>query len=283
MRIRIDFAYDGTEFSGWARQPGLRTVQGVLESGLAVILRHPVALTVAGRTDAGVHARGAVAHADISRSAWETLPGRGDLPPARAAVRRLRGVLPDDVVVRAVGEAADGFDARFSALSRKYFYRLCDVPELLDPWRRRDTVMLGKGHGGAGGAGLLQVDAMNEAAQSLLGLHDFAAFCKARAGASTIRTLQHFEFERGPVPVVTGFLQADAFCHSMVRALMGALVAVGLGRVPVGEPRRWLDERVRNGRYTVLPAQGLCLDAVEYPPDELLAARAVEARARRDE
>src|SRR5690349_21055649 len=138
VRIRLDLGYDGTDFSGWAAQPGRRTVEGELSAALTTVLRtpEPVRLTVAGRTDAGVHARGQVVHADVDPQAWAALPGRSDRPPERAAVTRLAGVLPADVVVRAVRPAPPGFDARFAATSRRYLYRLCDRPAGADPLRR---------------------------------------------------------------------------------------------------------------------------------------------------
>ncbi|MDO5630136.1 MAG: tRNA pseudouridine(38-40) synthase TruA, partial [Mobilicoccus sp.] len=159
MRVRLDFAYDGSDFSGWAAQPGLRTVEGELARALGTVLRSEApSLTVAGRTDAGVHARGAVCHVDVDDDAWARLPGRSDLAPDQAAVRRLGGVLPADVVVRSARVVPAEFDARFSALSRRYSYRLCDAPERLDPLRRRDTVSVRRP---------LDVDAMNAAAAGL--------------------------------------------------------------------------------------------------------------------
>ena len=182
LRIRLDFAYDGTDFSGWAAQPGRRTVEAELSQGLTRILRaqSAVRLTVAGRTDAGVHARGAVAHADVDPVAWSRLAGRSGRPPQEAALNRLRGVLPADLVVHRVAPAAPGFDARFSATWRRYRYRLCDRLETLDPLRRHDTVVHRRP---------LDVAAMHAASQELLGLQDFAAFCKRREGATTVRTM----------------------------------------------------------------------------------------------
>lgn len=271
MRVRLDFAYDGTDFSGWAAQPGLRTVEGELSGALGRILRldPPPSLTVAGRTDAGVHARGAVAHVDVTDAAWESLPGRSDLPPEVAAVRRLAGVLPGDVVVRRAQVVGDDFDARFSALTRRYSYRLCDAPELLDPLRRRDTVTVRRP---------LDVDAMDVAARSLCGLREFAAFCKRREGASTVRTLQEFTWRREG-HILVGHLVADAFCHSMVRALVGAVVPVGEGRRPVEWPAQVQARAQRDPGVTVMPPHGLCLEEVTYPSDADLAARARTARA----
>jgi len=273
VRIRIDLAYDGTDFSGWAAQPGLRTVEGELSRGLGTILRtDPVQLTVGGRTDAGVHARGSVAHADVDPDAWQRLPGRSDRPPHEAAVTRLAGVLPGDIVVRAVTPVPDAFDARFSALRRRYTYRICDRPAALDPLRRRDTVVHKKP---------LDVAAMDVAARALVGLHDFAAFCKKREGATTVRTLLDYSWVRGADGILTGTVVADAFCHSMVRALVGSVVPVGEGQYAVGWPSEILAAGVRDPRVTVMPAHGLCLEEIVYPAEEDLAARAEQARATR--
>lgn len=273
MRIRIDLAYDGTDYSGWATQPGLRTVEAELSAALGTILRtDPVRLTVGGRTDAGVHARGSVAHADIDLSSWQQLPGRSDRPPHEVAVTRLAGVLPPDIVVRSVTRVPDAFDARFSALRRLYTYRICDDPPSLDPLRRRDTVLHKKP---------LDVTAMDEAARGLVGLHDFAAFCKRREGATTVRTLLVYSWERGPDGVLLGTVVADAFCHSMVRSLVGSVVPVGEGRYAVGWPAEILTGRARDPRVTVMPAHGLCLEEISYPADDELAARAEQARATR--
>lgn len=275
LRIRVDLSYDGTAFSGWAAQPGRRTVEGTLTEALTTLLRapEPVRLTVAGRTDAGVHARGQVAHADVDPFAWQQLPGRSDRTPQAAAATRLRGILPPDVGIRRVAEAPEGFDARFSAVRRRYLYRVCDDPALADPLRRHDTVLV---------RGPLDVAAMDAAARALLGLHDFAAFCKRREGASTVRTLLEYSWCRGDDGVLEGTVVADAFCHSMVRALVGAVVPVGDGRVAPGVPREVLEGGVRDSRVTVMPAHGLSLEEVVYPPDGELAARAEQTRAHRE-
>jgi len=272
LRVRLDLAYDGTDFSGWAAQPGRRTVEGELTAALTTLLRAPapVRLTVAGRTDAGVHARGQVAHADVEPSAWAVVPGRSDRSPGDAAVTRLGGLLPPDIVVRSAREAPAGFDARFSAVRRRYLYRLCDEPAALDPLRRRDT---------AQSKHRLDVDAMDAAARSLLGLADFAAFCKKREGATTVRTLLEYSWVRLDDGVLAGTVVADAFCHSMVRALVGAVVPVGEGRRPVEWPAQVLAARRREPAATVMPARGLSLEEVVYPPDEDLAVRAEQARA----
>ncbi|MBO9554185.1 tRNA pseudouridine(38-40) synthase TruA [Cellulomonas sp.] len=282
MRLRLDLAYDGTAFAGWARQPTLRTVQGVLEDALATVLRagplgRPAPrVTVAGRTDAGVHARGQVAHVDVEPVLLHAARGRSDRTATQALLSRLAGVLPPDLVVHRVLDAPAGFDARFSALRRRYTYRICDDHEHRDPltrthvlWHRRP----------------LDAEAMDSAARTLLGRHDFAAFCKPREGATTIRTLEVFRWSRpteGPdAGLVVADVQADAFCHSMVRALVGASVAVGEGRRAVTWPAELLAGRRREGGAAVVAAHGLTLEEVGYPSDDELAARADQTRARR--
>jgi tRNA pseudouridine38-40 synthase len=273
LRVRLDLGYDGTGFSGWAVQPGRRTVAGVLLAGLATVLRtteDELALVVAGRTDAGVHASGQVCHADVPAAAWAQLPGRSDLPPERALVRRLRGVLPGDVRVHGARVAPEGFDARFAAVSRRYAYRLCDDPAGVPPLRRHDVVAWPRA---------LDAEAMAQAAAGLVGLHDFAPFCKRRDGATTIRTLLEYGWARDADGFVVARVVADAFCHSMVRALVGAVAAVGDGRRPAAWPGEVLAGGVRDPGVAVAPAHGLVLEHVEYPPDAGLAARAAEARA----
>ena len=274
VRVRLDLGYDGTDFSGWAAQPGRRTVEGTLAAGLATVLRlpEPARLVVAGRTDAGVHARGQVAHADVPAAAWAAVPGRSERAPEAALVARLRGVLPPDVVVHAASVAAAGFDARFAATSRRYSYRICDDPASLDPLRRRDTVVLD---------GPRDTEAMTRAAAPLLGLRDFAPFCRRREGATTVRTLLAYDWSRDADGVLVGRVVADAFCHSMVRALVGAVVPVGHGRADATFPAQVLAGGVRDPRVKVMPAHGLCLEEVGYPPDDALADRVEQSRARR--
>ena len=260
MRLRIDLAYDGGAFHGWAAQPGLRTVQGDLEAALATVLRVPEVSTVcAGRTDTGVHARGQVVHLDVDA-----------MPELALLLRRLNGVLSADLRVRRVVTAPDGFDARFSPLWRRYSYRVCDgVPDPLT----RGLVL--------GWPRPLDLDAMNEASSALLGLHDFAAFCKQREGATTIRTLLQLSWVREG-DLLTGTVRADAFCHHMVRSLVGCLLAVGEGRRPAAWPAEVLGAAVRDPAVTVVPPHGLTLEEVGYPPDEELAARGDQARTKRE-
>jgi tRNA pseudouridine38-40 synthase len=268
VRVRLDLAYDGTAFSGWARQPGRRTVQETVEDALAVVLRLPdrAALTVAGRTDAGVHARGQVAHVDVPAAAWTAVAN-----PLRA----LAGVLPADVRVTAAAPAPAGFDARFSALSRRYAYRVCDDPSGPDPLRRREVLWYARAR--------LDVEAMDAASAPLLGLRDFAAFCRRREGATTVRTLLRLAWAREPDGLVRADVEADAFCHSMVRALVGALLPVGAGRRPVTWPGAVLAAGRRDSAVDVVPPHGLTLEAVCYPPDSELSARADESRRPRPE
>ena len=267
VRLRLDIGYDGSDFAGWARQPNQRTVQGVIEDTLARVLRldPPPALTVAGRTDAGVHARGQVAHVVVPMAAYSAVSAT--LP------RRLAGLLPADVRVWRVSVAPEGFDARFSALARRYVYRVCDDPVGVDPLRRRDVLWHPRP---------LDLDRMNAAAALLVGEHDFAAYCRRREGATTIRRLLRFEWDREGDRerrgLVAATVEADAFCHSMVRALVGALLVVGDGRRPVEWPAQVLAARVRDSAVNVAPAHGLSLEEIRYPADEDLARRAQETR-----
>jgi tRNA pseudouridine38-40 synthase len=283
VRLRLDIAYDGTGFSGWARQPGLRTVQGELEAALETVFRKhgtPPTLTVAGRTDVGVHAIGQVAHLHLTTAQLKSLdrPHRGGVGPkstgADALTRRLNGIagLQSDVVVTRTSLAKPGFDARFSALWRRYEYRVADTAATRDPRRRGHTLW----H-----PALLDLDAMDAAARSLLGLHDFAAYCRPRPGATTIRTLQEFSWSRDPEGVLVARVQADAFCHSMVRSLVGACVAAGEAKLPVARVAGIRDEATRGSEFIVMPAKGLTLVEVGYPDDAELAARAAETRQKR--
>lgn len=270
-RVRLEIAYDGTDFSGWAIQPALRTVQGVLQEALAQIYSRfvePPTLVVAGRTDAGVHALGQVAHLDLRPEQLERLG-----PDSLA--RRLNGILgaASDVVVRSSQLAPQGFDARFAAVWRRYEYRLADAATPCDPLQRHRTVWY---------TGALDASLMDAASLTLLGLHDFASFCKPRDGATTIRTLQEFSWRRDDEGVLIAAIKADAFCHSMVRALVGACVAVGEGRLDVDTLVDLRDALERTSAFKVMPAKGLSLMEVGYPIAAELAGRSLQTRARRD-
>ena len=280
MRVRLDLSYDGGPFSGWALQPGLRTVQGSLEEALALLLQRPVRVTVAGRTDAGVHARGQVVHLDVTEAEWLSLPRGHELDPAVALLRRLRGALSrilgdltGAVEVHDAGLAPEGFDARFSALWRRYSYRIADGPERWDPVLRGITLW----HKAP-----VDVSLMNDGAQSLLGLQDFRSYCKPREGATTVRELQKFVFERGSDGVIVATVQADAFCHNMVRSLVGSALRVGEGL----ESPEWLHsrllERRRDAKSVLAAPHPLVLEEVAYPSDSELLARAELTRARRE-
>ncbi|MCS3778487.1 tRNA pseudouridine(38-40) synthase TruA [Tsukamurella ocularis] len=262
-RYRLDIAYDGTDFSGWARQPERRTVCGVLEEALRTILRAEVQLTVAGRTDAGVHATGQVAHFDLPDP--EVLPD--------GLVRRLARMLPQDVRVTAIRVAPPEFDARFSALRRHYEYRLTDALFGANPLRARDTAPWRRP---------VDLDRMQEASDRLLGLHDFAAFCRRREGATTVRELQRFAWRRDADGVFTAEVSADAFCWSMVRSLVGAVAAVGEGRRSADWVAGLLDERERSSAINVAAACGLTLVRVDYPADDELAERNLITREKRE-
>lgn len=264
MRLRLDLSYDGTQFHGWAAQPGLRTVQGVLEEWIGRVLRlpQPPSLVVAGRTDAGVHARGQVCHLD--------LPDELGTDITATLHRRLYRVLPHDIAISRVSVAPEGFDARFSAIWRRYCYRLVDESVTPDPLLRGHVTRV---------RGQINVDTINVASQLLLGLRDFAAFCKPREGATTIRELRELNATRRADGVIEVHLLADAFCHSMVRSLVGALSAVGGGQRNLA----WLETVAatsrRHGEVLVMPAHGLTLEEVGYPADDQLATRAEQARA----
>ena len=304
LRIRLDFGYDGTGFAGWARQPGLRTVQGELEAGLSKILRFTrgfetelrsstrlgstepttdglatdgaVQVAVAGRTDAGVHARGQVAHLDVPASIWKDLPGRSDRVPEVALVTRLNAVLPDDIVINSATTVPGDFDARFSAASRRYMYRIADDPIIRDALNRHSVLNWNR-H--------LDVNLMDQAARKLVGLHDFAAFCKPRPEATTIRRLLTYSWRRpnsGPDKgLVVATIRADAFCHHMVRALVGAALKVGEHKKPVEWPLELLNSNATHLDTPIVPAHGLTLEEVTYPPLQFAAERATKIRAKR--
>jgi tRNA pseudouridine38-40 synthase len=273
VRLRLDLAYEGTDFHGWASQPGLRTVQGTVETALAQVLRaDSVSVTCAGRTDTGVHARGQVIHVDVDDELLVSSAGRSTARPVDALLRRLNGILPGDVRILRSGEAPDGFDARFSATWRRYAYRIADAPGLVDPLTRRSVLSWPR---------RLDLEAMNEAAQELTGEHDFAAFCRRRDGATTIRTLLDLSWCRDQNGLAVATVRADAFCHNMVRSLVGCMIAVGEGRREPAWAGDVLRRGVRDAGVTVVHAHGLTLEEVAYPADEELAARASATRTLR--
>ena len=292
VRVRVDLAYDGACFSGWAKQPGLVTVEGCLEEAFELVLREPVRLTVAGRTDAGVHAGHQVLHLDVPAPRWEGLAGRSGDGPGEALVRKVNGALsrvlgrvghplrpgarPVEIGAVALSRAREvpaSFDARFSALSRTYLYRIADGPMRRTPlnrtysWALKDAVDPGE---------------LSRAAEPLLGLHDFLSFCKPRPGATTVRELHQLSFARGEGGLIEATVRADAFCHNMVRALVGACVAVAEGRREPG----WLAGRIqspaRDSSIRLAPPEGLMLRRIDYPETpEDWAGRAEATRARR--
>jgi tRNA pseudouridine38-40 synthase len=277
LRLRLDVAYDGTDFSGWAVQPDRRTVAGVLTEALVRLFDTPTGLTVAGRTDAGVHATAQVCHVDVPRPSWEqantTRHPAPDASTNSTVLRRLAGLLPPDVRVTAVAVVPAEFDARFATLRRRYAYRVTDDPAGPAPLRRFDTLAWPRP---------LDPAAMNEAAAHLLGEHDFAAFCRRKDNATTIREVQRLTWTPDPDGVLVADVAADAFCQAMVRSLVGALLAVGDARRPTTWPATLLTRRERASDITVAPAHGLTLVGVDYPADPTdWPLRATQTRRRR--
>jgi tRNA pseudouridine38-40 synthase len=271
VRLRLEIAYDGTDFAGWAVQAGQRTVAGVLDETLSTVFRVPVQLFAAGRTDTGVHATGQVAHVDVPVAALPNAYPRSKRRPEQEfgpLLRRLARFLPPDVRVRDINRAPAGFDARFSALRRHYVYRLSTAPYGVEPQQARYITAWPRP---------LDVDAMAAASRNLIGLHDFAAFCRARETGTTIRDLQRLDWTRDG-ELVTAYVTADAFCWSMVRSLVGALLAVGDGRRSPDWPAGLLELTKRSSSFTAAPARGLTLVGVDYPPDGQLAARTLVTR-----
>ncbi|MCQ4365410.1 tRNA pseudouridine(38-40) synthase TruA [Mycobacterium gordonae] len=266
VRLRLDIAYDGTDFAGWAAQAEQRTVAGVLDDALTTVFRTPVRLRAAGRTDAGVHATAQVAHVDVPVEALPHAYSRADRtgdPEFLALVRRLGRFLPPDVRIIDIARAPAGFDARFSALRRHYVYRLSTATYGVLPQQARFVTAWPRP---------LDLDAMTTASRELVGLHDFAAFCRHREGATTIRELQRLDWTRDG-DLVTAQVSADAFCWSMVRSLVGALLAVGEHRREPQWCRELLGATSRSSDFAAAPPQGLTLIGVDYPPDDQLAAR----------
>jgi len=297
MRLRIDLAYDGGGFYGWAVQPDIRTVQGEIERALHRILRvapndadEPLRLVVAGRTDTGVHASHQVCHIDVSDEVLERAVGHMRVPAVTALEHRLQRVLPDDIVIHRITQAPEGFDARFSALERTYVYRIADRGSEVDP-RLRGCVLHVDGD--------LDIDAMNQAAEQTIGLHDFGSFATPNPGGTTIREVKRARWTRVPASPLTGrvpdgytvptfesglvcfTIVADAFARNMVRSLVNGCVQVGLGKRDVDWFRGKMAVPRREGSTGPIAPQGLTLEHVAYPADDLLASRAQAIRAKR--
>ena len=262
-RLRLDLSYDGTNFSGWAVQPDRRTVQQVIEDAISTVAQAKAETIVAGRTDAGVHATGQVIHVDVP----ETLE-LSDL------AYRLNRILDEDIRINQISIAPPAFHARFSALRRYYEYRILDENKVIPPLARFNTESWYRP---------LDVDVMNQASALLLGTHNYAAFCKFREGATTIRTLETFSWLRDRDGYLIGDVVADAFCYSMVRNLVGAIVCVADGRKDVSWITTLLEDKERVSDSLVFPARGLSLYKVDYPTDAELLERAAKTIARREE
>ena len=262
-RLRLDISYDGTNFSGWGIQPDRRTVQQSVEDAISTVAQAKAETIVAGRTDAGVHATGQVIHVDLPESLELT-----DL------AYKLNRILDQDIRINQITIAPPAFHARFSALRRYYEYRILDENKVIPPLARFNTESWYRP---------LDVDVMNQASALLLGTHDYAAFCKFREGATTIRTLETYSWHRDNQGFLIGDVVADAFCYSMVRNLVGAIVCVADGRKDVSWISTLLENKERVSDSLVFPARGLSLYKVDYPNDAELLERAAKTIARREE
>ena len=272
LRLRLDIAYDGTNFSGWSKQPERRTVQIEVESALQKLTRVSVETIVAGRTDAGVHATGQVIHVDIPDMEIGPYSKKDDWNIDELPYR-LNRILDEDVRILSASIAPPGFHARFSALRRYYQYKIVDDNRPILPMRRFDVAPWYRP---------LDVDVMNQASALLIGENDFAAFCKFREGGTTVRTLEKFSWVRNEEGLLAEIV-ADAFCYSMVRNLVGAVVCVADGRFPAEWVKEVLDNRKRVSDSLVFPSRGLTLVQVDYPPEDQLLTRIEATLRRRDE
>ena len=262
-RLRLDLSYDGTNFSGWGRQPDRRAVQQTVEEAIATVAQAKAETIVAGRTDAGVHATGQVIHVDLPETLELT-----DL------AYKLNRILDEDIRINNIEIAPAAFHARFSALRRYYEYRILDENKVIPPLARFNT---------EGWYRPLDVDVMNKASALLLGTHNYAAFCKFREGATTIRTLETFQWRRDREGYLVGDVVADAFCYSMVRNLVGAIVCVADGRKDASWITTLLEDKERVSDSLVFPGRGLTLYKVDYPDAAELLERAKKTVARREE
>ena len=262
LRLRLDIAYDGTNFSGWAKQPDRRTCQELLESTISKIARFKVETVVAGRTDAGVHATGQVVHVDV--------PENLDLDDLTYRINR---IMDEDLRITKISIAPPAFHARFSALRRSYRYKILDNNQVIPPLNRANVAPWYR---------TLDLDLLNEASALLLGSNDFAAFCKFREGSTTLRNLEKFSWIRDSDGFLIADVVADAFCYSMVRNLVGAVVCVADGRFEPAWVATTLKNRERISDSLVFPARGLTLYKVEYPPDSELLERVKITVAKRE-
>jgi len=253
VRFRVDLAYDGTDFAGWAKQPGLRTVEGDLVKMFEKVFgksKTDFDMRVAGRTDSGVHAKHQVCHLDIPQKRLSRI-GRDPLNAFR-----LNTLIADDLIILDIHQITSDFDARFSALGRSYRYTIVDPEFKKDPMLVRYALTHKR---------VLDVDLMNLAAKELIGLKDFAAFCKPRAGASTIRNLTTFQVSRDPGGLITIDIHADAFCHNMIRSLVGSIMAVADGRLSIQDLIQAQKSGKRANKFKTIDAKGLSLESIDYP------------------
>ena len=265
-RLRLDIAYDGTHFFGWATQPGHRTLQDLIEEAISRISQTNIDSIVAGRTDAGVHATGQVIHVDVPDAMFVRDLTYLDLR------YKLNRILDEDVRIMNVSDAPQGFHARFSALRRYYSYKILDNNDVIAPLSRHDVASWYRP---------LDADRMNESSALLLGHHDFAAFCKFKVGGTTIRTLEKYEWHRSDEGLLVADVVADAFCYSMVRNLVGAVVCVADGRQSPAWIAQLLANKERVSDSLVFPARGLTLYQVDYPNNDQLLERAKITVAKR--
>ena len=265
-RLRLDIAYDGTHFFGWATQPGHRTLQDLVEEAISRISQTNIDSIVAGRTDAGVHATGQVIHVDVPDAMFDRELTYLDLR------YKLNRILDEDVRIMSVSDAPQGFHARFSALRRYYSYKILDNNDVIAPLSRHDVASWYRP---------LDAVRMNEASALLLGHHDFAAFCKFKVGGTTLRTLEKYEWHRTEAGLLVADVVADAFCYSMVRNLVGAVVCVADGRQSPAWIEQLLANKERVSDSLVFPARGLTLYQVDYPSNDQLLERAKITVAKR--